>query len=61
MVNNYASLVNLAGWSGVRVYDVPDLKLFILAGWDQSCFVCCLAHRGPIGDSLLLLIFNGGV
>ena len=23
-----------------------DLKLFILFGWDQSSFVCCLGHRG---------------
>ena len=35
-----------AGGSGVRLNDGPDLKLFILVGWDRSFFVCCLAHRG---------------
>ena len=33
-----------AGGSSVRLYDGPD---------------CCLAHRGPTGDSLLLQIFSG--
>ena len=27
-----------------------DLKLFILAGLDQSSFVCCLVHRGSTDD-----------
>ena len=34
MVDNYAALY--AGGSGVRLYDGPDLKLFILVGWGRS-------------------------
>ena len=34
-VDNFAALFN-AGGSGVRLYDGPDLKLFILVGWDRS-------------------------
>ena len=43
MVDNYA------GGCGARLYDDPDIKLFILVGWDQNFFVCCLAHRGSTG------------
>ena len=33
----YNSLVDLhAGGSGVRYHDGPDLKLFILVGWERS-------------------------
>ena len=42
--------------TGVRLYGGPDLKLFILDGWDRSSFVCCLVHRGPTDDLLLLQI-----
>ena len=36
------------GGSGARLYDDPDLKLFILVGWDWSSFVqwCCLTVLG---------------
>ena len=49
--------------SGVRLYDGPDLKLyvFILAGWDWVSFVCCLVHLGLIDDLLLLQISSGVV
>ena len=36
-VDNFAALFNLhAGRSGLRLYDGPDLKLFILVGLDRS-------------------------
>ena len=40
-VDNYAAFFNCtpdppAGGSGVRLYDGPDLKLFILVGWGRS-------------------------
>ena len=46
---------------GVRLYDGPDLKLLLLVGWGLSFKVCCLAHRGSTGDSVLLKIFSGVV
>ena len=46
------------GGSGVRFYDGPDIKLFILVGWDRSSFVYCLVHRGST-DDLLLQISSG--
>ena len=55
-VDNFA-----AGGSGVRFYDGPDLKLFILVGWNRSSFVCCLVHRGLTDDLLLLQISSGVV
>ena len=58
-VNSYASLFNCT--PGVRLSDGPDLELFVLVGWSWSFFVFCLAHRGSIGDSLLLHIFSGVV
>ena len=45
----------------IRLYNCPDLKLFILVGWDRSSFVCCLVHRGSTDDLLLLQIFSGVV
>ena len=42
-------------------FDGPGLKLFILFGFGWDFFVCCLAHRGSTGDSLLLQIFSGVV
>ena len=30
------ALIYCPGGSGVRLYDGPDLKLFILVGWDRS-------------------------
>ena len=47
--------------SGVRLYDGPGLKLFILVGRDQSSFVCCLVQRGSIDDLPLLQISSGVV
>ena len=36
-VDGYAALFKLhAGESGVGLHDGPDLKLFILVGWDRS-------------------------
>ena len=32
----YLWLLLHAGGSGVRLHDGPDLKLFILVGWDRS-------------------------
>ena len=40
--------------SGVRLNDVPDIKLFILVGLGRSFFVCCLARRGSTVGFLLL-------
>ena len=59
-VNNYVSLFNsMPTGSGVRLYDGPDLKLFVLLGWGRSFYVCCLAHWGSTGDYPLLQIFSG--
>ena len=55
-VDNFAAFFNC-----VRLYDGPDLKLFILAGWDWSSFVCCLVYRGVTDDLLLLQISSGVV
>ena len=46
---------------GVRLYDGPDHKLFILVRLDWSFFVCCLVQRGSTDDLRLLHIFNGFV
>ena len=48
------------GGSGVRLYDGPDLKLFILVGWDRRSSVCCFVHRGST-DNLLLLQISSDV
>ena len=59
-VDSFAPLFLLhAGESGVRLYDYPDLKLFMLIGWDRSSFVCCFVHLGST-DDLLLQISSGG-
>ena len=50
-----------AGGSGVRLYDGPDLKLFILVGWDRSSFVCCLVDRASIDVFFCLLQVSSGV
>ena len=42
----------------VSIYNGPDLKLFILVGWDRSFFVCSLVHQGSNDDLLLLQISN---
>ena len=43
-----------AGGSGVRFFDGPDLKLFVLVGWSFSVW-------GSTGDSLLFQIFSYAV
>ena len=43
----------------MRHNDGPDLKLFILVGWDRSSFVCCLVHLDSTDDLLLLQISIG--
>ena len=50
-----------AGGSGVRLFDGPDLMLFILVGWYRSFVVWCLVHRGSTGDLILLQIYSGVV
>ena len=47
---------------GVRnLYDGPDLKLYILVGWDRNSFICCLVQRGSTDDLRLLQIYSGVV
>ena len=36
VIRQSACLVINSGGSGVRLHDGPDLKLFILFGWDRS-------------------------
>ena len=38
--------------SGIRLYDDPDIKLFILVGWGPELLVCCLAHLSSTGAFL---------
>ena len=45
-----------AGGSGVRLYDGPDIKLFILVGWGRSF----LSVAWPTGV-LLVFFFCSGV
>ena len=42
-------------WSGVRLYDGRDLKLFILVGWSRSF----LSVAWPIGVQLVFLVCSG--
>ena len=50
-VDNFATLSNFTPGNRVRLYDGPDLKLFILL-----LFVCCLVHRGSTDDILLFQV-----
>ena len=54
--DNCAAFFIACRWVGrqtLKTDDDPDIKLFILVGWDRaSC--CCLAHRGLTGVFLLL-------
>ena len=50
MIDNFAALFNCT--SVDRASNGPDLKLFILVGWDWSSFVCCLVHRDSTDDHL---------
>ena len=61
MVDNFAALFNCPPADRVSDYDNPDLKLFILVGWDRSSFASCLAHRGSTVDLILLQISSGVV
>ena len=46
-VDTFAALLNLhSGGSGVRLYDGPNLKVFILVGWDRSFFRLLLDPPG---------------
>ena len=44
-----------AGGSGVRLYDGPDLKLFILVGWGRSF----LSVAWPTGVQLVFFFCSG--
>ena len=55
-VDNFAALLNCTPVDRASDYDGPDIKLFILVGWDRSFFICCLVHRGSTDDLLLLQI-----
>ena len=58
-VDGYAALFNCTPVD--RLHDGPDLKLFILVGWDRS-FRLLLGPPGGSTDYLLLLqIFSGVV
>ena len=59
--DNFAALFNCTPVARASDYDGPDLKLFILDGWDRSSFVCCLVHRGSTDDLPLLQISSGVV
>ena len=47
--------LRLAGGSGVRLYDGPDLKLFILVGWGRSF----LSVAWPTGVQLVFFFCSG--
>ena len=50
----YTKYIN-AGRSGVRLYDGPDLKLFILVGWGRSF----LSVAWPTGVQLVFFFCSG--
>ena len=47
-----------AGGSGVRLYDSPGLKLFILVDLDWSFFACCLVNQGSTYGLLVRVLFD---
>ena len=55
-VDNFAALFNCTPVDRASDSILPDRKLFILAGWNRSSFVCCLVHQGSTDDLLLLRI-----
>ena len=58
MVDNYAAFFTddlHAGGSGVRLYDSPNLKLFILVGWGRSF----LSFAWPTGVQLAFFFCSG--
>ena len=55
-VDNYAAFLFLhAGGSGVRLYDDPNIKLFILVGWGRSF----LSVAWPTGVQLVVFFCFG--
>ena len=58
MVDNYAAFFNctpVGRASDVRLYDGPDLKLFILVGWGRSS----LSVAWPTGVQLVFFFCSG--
>ena len=49
-VDSFAALFNCTLVDRESDYDSPDLKLFILVGFDRSTFVSCLVHRGSAAE-----------
>ena len=54
-LNSNVSLKLHAGGSGVRLYDGPDLKVFIFVGWDRSF----LSVAWPTGVQLMFFFCSG--
>ena len=51
MVNNFADLFNCMSMDqALDSFNGIDIRLFILVGWSQILFVCCLVHRGSTDD-----------
>ena len=44
---------------GVKLFDDPDIKLFILVGFGPELLVCCLAHRGSTDVFVCLFLLRG--
>ena len=57
MVDSYTAFFNCTpvGGSGIRLYDGPDIKLFILVCWDRSF----LSVAWPIGVQLVFSFAPG--
>ena len=56
MVDNYAAFINCTPVGrACRLYDGPDLKLFIFVGWDRSF----LSVAWPTGVQLLFFFCSG--
>ena len=53
--NTFALGQRIASGSGVRLYDGPDIKLFIIVGWDRSF----LSDAWPTGVQLVFLFCSG--
>ena len=54
MVNSFADLFNCMSMDqALDSFNGIDIRLFILVGWSQNLFVCCLVHRGSTDDFLL--------
>ena len=55
MVDNYAAFFNCTPVGRASDYDGPDLKLFILVGWDRSF----LSVTWPTGVQLMFFFCSG--